>query len=195
MSKDELTGEACFDPAFVGYMNELQVMVAQGSTSPTKHARPFIVVPPHPSLFTTPAAAFLATFISNEVERRLAYEIGQALAQLTIDGLNLMAALRQAATEPQRSFKLDKLASVVGMSRTKCSSVARRELGSSVERVLMRLRIERCTERLRTTTDPIKQVSYETGFATPSHFCHAFKALLRMTPSTYRRRSRLLSSN
>jgi LacI family transcriptional regulator len=62
-----------------------------------------------------------------------------------------------------------------------------RSLGRSPSEEMARLRVERAKQLLVDTDKSVQAVAFDSGFATSSHFCHAFKQTTSCTPSQYRR--------
>jgi len=62
----------------------------------------------------------------------------------------------------------------------------RRETRSSPRRYLRRLRLERAAYLLRHSTQSIKQIALESGFASDNYFHLVFRKAFGFTPTAYR---------
>ena len=72
-----------------------------------------------------------------------------------------------------------------------CSSTFKRKFteqyGTPPHKWQIKQHLKRSTELLLTTDMLVKQIAYECGFATPSHFIRCFKKEFGCTPETYRK--------
>jgi AraC-like DNA-binding protein len=84
--------------------------------------------------------------------------------------------------------------SVPDLARTALASPAhftrsfKRAFGETPHQYLLRRRVERAKDLLRSTDLTVTQVSLEVGFTSPGTFATAFRELVGETPTTYRRR-------
>lgn len=74
----------------------------------------------------------------------------------------------------------------LGRSHTIVDRAFRRVLGISVQRQIMRVRLERAGELLATTDLPIKEVACASGFGSFTYFCSSFAAQYGKTAADYR---------
>jgi AraC-like DNA-binding protein len=74
---------------------------------------------------------------------------------------------------------------VAGLSSFYLSRVFRAEVGVSIQRYQIQVRIDRA-KRLLTQGLPIWQVAIAAGFVDQSHFTHKFRQIVRTTPGRYR---------
>ncbi len=51
---------------------------------------------------------------------------------------------------------------------------------------LQNIRLEKAKELLVHTKDPVKQVSFDVGYADPKHFAKVFKSITGIKPNEYR---------
>ena len=79
------------------------------------------------------------------------------------------------------------LARQCGLGITHFSNTFRRVTGVTPHRYVLKARIERACELLRTTSLTIREVAEAVGFSGQSHFCTAFAREQGITPSAYRR--------
>jgi AraC-like DNA-binding protein len=80
-----------------------------------------------------------------------------------------------------------KVAKTVGLSPRYFSRVFKAETGTTFEKYLLQLRLEKARDLLRYTALPIKQVGQEAGFGSSAYFFEAFKRMSGLAPERYRR--------
>jgi AraC family transcriptional regulator len=79
------------------------------------------------------------------------------------------------------------LARRCGLGVTHFSNTFRQVTGVTPHRYVLKARIERACELLRTTSLTVREVAEAVGFSGQSHFCTAFARGQGITPSAYRR--------
>ena len=84
-------------------------------------------------------------------------------------------------------YSVEDLAASLNVSRRLLELHFRNVLKRTVHAEIMRLRMERVQTLLRDTSDSIETLASTCGFASASHLCAAFKRLVGVTPSTYRK--------
>ena len=82
---------------------------------------------------------------------------------------------------------LDELAALVNLSRFHFCTAFRKATGQTPHNWLMILRIEEARRLLETPALAVTDVALAVGYQTPSSFAAAFRKLVGMTPSAYRR--------
>jgi len=88
-----------------------------------------------------------------------------------------------------RSFvSTDAAARACGMNRHKFSALFRSWMNINFADFALRHRLHQATEQLRATSEPIKAITQQWGFANESHFCHIFLKHFGVSPGEYRRR-------
>ena len=85
-----------------------------------------------------------------------------------------------------RSVTRAELAAVVNLSPSYVSYLFKAEVGVSPGEYLIRLKMEKAGELLRTTFLSIKQVMAEVGYNNKSNFGRSFKLRFHVSPSEYR---------
>src|SRR5258708_36150140 len=80
-----------------------------------------------------------------------------------------------------------KVAKTVGLSLRYFSRVFKAETGTTFEKYLLQLRLEKARDLLRYTALPIKQVGQEAGFGSSAYFFEAFKRMSGLAPERYRK--------
>jgi AraC-like DNA-binding protein len=83
------------------------------------------------------------------------------------------------------------LAGAVDMSASHLQARFRQTVGMSLHQYLIQQRIRAARHRLVTTSDPVKQIAAEVGYANTEHFCRAFKKHTGHTAAAFRRRYRV----
>ena len=81
---------------------------------------------------------------------------------------------------------LETLATMAGLGPERFRIVFRKALGESPHRYVLRRRIERARELLRSTPLPITEIAHRLGFADHSHLTSTFRRLTGLTPSRFR---------
>lgn len=96
----------------------------------------------------------------------------------------LMRFMREHYSE---QLMLSDLTGYSGMSQSYLIRSFRKDTGSTPHEYLLRYRLQRAMERLLQTDDSIEEISEACGFNSTSHFARAFKKMLNMTPSDFRK--------
>lgn len=97
-------------------------------------------------------------------------------------------ALQWLNTTPLNvKFRESQLAHYLGLSIAHLNRLFAREIGMSPVDVIERRRWERANDSLEYSRIPIKQLSYDLGFSSPSHFTAWFKAKTGKTPRDFRK--------
>jgi len=82
---------------------------------------------------------------------------------------------------------LDDLAGVLGLSRFHFCTAFRQATGRTPHEWLVRLRIERSRQLLADPKMPVTDIAFAVGYETPSSFAAAFRKLMGITPSAFRK--------
>ncbi len=82
-------------------------------------------------------------------------------------------------------IQVGELASAAGMSRFHFSRLFRDATGASPYQYLLRTRIERAAELLRTGRSSVTEVAYSVGFGDLGRFARSFQAIIGTTPSRF----------
>ena len=85
-----------------------------------------------------------------------------------------------------RELSVAELAQVVGMSQYYFSKLFKMSTGTTPHQYVMRQRVERAQEHLRSTRTPLAEIATAVGFETQSHFTSVFRRLAGVTPKHYR---------
>ena len=111
---------------------------------------------------------------------------GLAHAQLT-------RALTSIHAEPAREWTLESLAGVAGMSRSGFAAAFRQVVGETPGTYLARWRITAAQALIRGGT-PLKLVAGQVGYSSQAGFLRAFKVILGISPTAWRRTVRMPGS-
>ncbi len=83
-------------------------------------------------------------------------------------------------------LSLNELAAQVNLSPSHFSTVFSRETGQTFKEYLIRLRIDRAKELLRTTSLRAFEVAYQSGYNDPHYFSYIFRKNTGLTPQQFR---------
>jgi AraC-like DNA-binding protein len=81
---------------------------------------------------------------------------------------------------------IDEMAEAAGLSSAHFSQMFRRSTGESPHQFVLRQRVDRAQEMLRTTEIRILDVAIACGFKTQQHFARVFRRMSGASPSEYR---------
>jgi AraC-like DNA-binding protein len=144
-------------------------------------------------------ATLLTTFQGDLEQTKSVYDLPAGFRKAV---LGLSAMLVQPGRADQRSRILRaitlmksslqgidrlKVAKTVGLSPRYFSRVFKAETGTTFEKYLLQLRLEKARDLLRYTALPIKQVGQEAGFGSSAYFFEAFKRMSGLAPERYRK--------
>lgn len=86
---------------------------------------------------------------------------------------------------------LSELAATVGLSPYHFARAFKATVGEPPHRYLMTLRVERAKHMLAATDETVTTIAHACGFASSQHLAAVFRRLLGLTPTEYRRQTRL----
>lgn len=101
----------------------------------------------------------------------------------------LASALAFIRANVDRPLSAEEVVRQTGKSYATVENAFRRELGTSVQKEIMRIRLERAEHYLRTTSMPLAQIAARCGFATQQYFNLRFRRVHGVTPGEWRQRS------
>ena len=102
-----------------------------------------------------------------------------------VEGVKRACALMVA--DLTKTYGVGELARLVGLSPTALKSCFKGVYGMPPYTYLRTYRMERASEMLRQGELPVSDIAATVGYGSPSKFTAAFKALMGVTPSAYRR--------
>jgi AraC-like DNA-binding protein len=85
-----------------------------------------------------------------------------------------------------REWKLEELIAIAHMSKSNLMRVFRKATNQTPIEYLVRLRIQRAMELLRTTDQTITEIAHQTGFNDSNYFTRQFRRILNTSPSRFR---------
>jgi transcriptional regulator GlxA family with amidase domain len=92
-------------------------------------------------------------------------------------------AIAESIGEP---ISVSMLSSVAGLSRSHFSRAFRASVGRTPHEHVVRVRIDRAMELMRTTKRPLSDIAVATGFSDQAHFSNKFRRFTGLTPSRWR---------
>ncbi len=102
-------------------------------------------------------------------------------------------ALRFIRENATQNISVDQVAAEIHVSRSTLQRRFRRLVGKTVEKEIMRVRMERAQRLLRETQFSLAGIALKTGFATVDYFVQAFRRENGLTPHQYRKRQMLVA--
>lgn len=103
----------------------------------------------------------------------------------------ISSALELLHADPQENWTLDKLASRVAMSRAAFAKRFKERVGQPMFEYLTALRMQRAQVLLRDSELVLYDIANRVGYESDLAFAKAFKRLLGITPTMYRKQSRV----
>ena len=91
------------------------------------------------------------------------------------------------STSPERKWTLDELSALAGISPYHLAHVFSQEVGTSVYRYAVRLRLARALNAVLDSNLDLTSIALDAGFASHSHFTARFREFFGLTPDALRR--------
>ncbi len=98
-------------------------------------------------------------------------------------------AIKMIEARVQDPPTLGELASCSGLNSTYFSHVFKVVTGMRFQDYLMEIRLDKAKDLLRNINLRIKNISHESGFNDPNHFCRIFKKKTGLNPTDWRLRN------
>jgi AraC-like DNA-binding protein len=136
----------------------------------------------------TPGFGFMATAFFMQTVGLLSRFYGQGKNPGARHLLRLAHTITQLETKPNETVKLNDLARQAGMSPRSFMRAFHDATGMSPIAYLIQLRISRAAMLLRSTSEPITEISFQTGFNDSNYFTRQFAKLFGCSPRRYRQR-------
>lgn len=89
----------------------------------------------------------------------------------------------------QRELTVAEIADACKLNRSYFSKLFHENMGCPPQEFLIRLRLSKAAEMMRTTSRPISEISMLCGYPNQLHFSHAFKKRYGMPPREWRRQN------
>ena len=96
-------------------------------------------------------------------------------------------ALNMLQTRFRENWSLERLAGEAGISRARLAQLFRRQVGTSIHKVLNKVRVEQAQSLLKDSDFTISEIAEHCGFATSQHFARIFRQTTGSTAAEYRR--------
>ena len=103
----------------------------------------------------------------------------------------LRAAIECLERRYRENLSLKTVADYCGVHPVHLASEMKRRTGITVGEYIRKLRLEKTCERLIESDDNITSIAHWIGFSDASHLCRVFKAAYGISPTEYRKQSRL----
>jgi AraC family transcriptional regulator len=100
--------------------------------------------------------------------------------------VRLRRVVELVRTTIEGEVTLDQLAESAGLSTAHFSHTFRRSTGQSPHQFVLRQKVERAKEMLRTSEMRVLDVAVACGFKTQQHFARVFRRICGMSPTGYR---------
>lgn len=121
--------------------------------------------------------------------RKLAAQSASSLAWLrALDDPRLARAIDRIMDDPFAPHTVESLADAAHMSRSAFARRFHEAFLNSPMNLVNHVRLERAAKLLASSPSPVEQISRQCGFASRSHFSHAFKKHTGLSPAEYRGR-------
>lgn len=98
----------------------------------------------------------------------------------------ISASLQEMERRYAEPLQMEALADQVGLSPSHFHARFKEVMEMTPHRYLVQLRMRAARHRLVTTSDPIKAISFDVGYANAENFCRAFKKETGMTAAQFR---------
>jgi AraC family transcriptional regulator len=92
-----------------------------------------------------------------------------------------------AHTKIENELSIEEMAECVGLSASHFSQMFRQSTGETPHQFLLRLRVDRAKEMLRSVDIRVLDVAVACGFKTQQHFARVFRRNCGSSPTEYRR--------
>ena len=97
------------------------------------------------------------------------------------------AVLQRLAASLNTPLSIEQLAAELALSPSRLAHLFKAQVGDSIGRVHMQLRLRHAARLLALTGRSVAEVAHDIGFPSPFHFSHQFKAYYGQSPQAYRR--------
>jgi transcriptional regulator GlxA family with amidase domain len=108
-------------------------------------------------------------------------------ARYRIASPKLAGIIKWMENAVENPLDIRELAALAGISARQVERLFSEQLGMSPKVFYLKLRLARARTLLRQTVDPILEVAVGCGFASTSHFSHAYKRIFGISPTEERR--------
>jgi AraC family transcriptional regulator len=96
-------------------------------------------------------------------------------------------AMNMLQTRFRENWSLERLANESGISRARLAQLFTQQVGSSIHKVLNKIRVEHAQMLLKDSGMSVREIAADCGFATSQHFARIFRRVTGSTAAEYRR--------
>jgi DNA-binding GntR family transcriptional regulator len=104
-----------------------------------------------------------------------------------LGGSRLRRVTELAHAKIEDELSIEEMAECAGLSASHFSQMFRQSTGESPHQFLLRLKVERAKEMMRTVDARVLDVAVACGFKTQQHFARVFRRICGTSPTEYRR--------
>ncbi|HZO22797.1 MAG TPA: GlxA family transcriptional regulator [Steroidobacteraceae bacterium] len=166
------------------YVIDRNVFTCSGGTSALDMMLQFVSEASGPELALAVAEQFIHPQIRHQQDQQ---RIGMH-ARYGIDSPKLVEIITLMEGAIEDPLEVTGIAQHVGVSPRQVERLFREHLNTSPRAFYVRLRLTRARTLLRQTLNSVRAVAVECGFASASHFCHAYKRVFGLSPTEERQR-------
>jgi len=164
------------------YVVDRDVFTCSGGTAALDMMLHFISEASEPKL----ALAVAEQFIHPHIRKQEDHQRLELHTRYGIDNPKLVEIISLMEGALEDPLEVREIADRLGVSTRQVERLFREHIGATPKTFYLRLRLARARTLLRHTLSPIRLVALECGFASTSHFCHAYKRVFGLAP-TYER--------
>ena len=85
-----------------------------------------------------------------------------------------------------KKIKVNDIANYIGITRSYLTNIFKKSLNMSPQKYLVKYRLDKAKDLLKTTNLPVSTIAFEIGYENPLTFSKVFKSFFDVSPSTYR---------
>jgi transcriptional regulator GlxA family with amidase domain len=164
------------------YVVDRNVFTCSGGTAALDMMLHFVSQAAGPGIATAVAEQFIHPQIRRQDDhQRLAMH-----ARYGVASPKLAEVIKLMENAVENPLDIRELAELVGISARQVERLFREQLGMSPKVFYLKIRLARARTLLRQTVDPVLAVAVECGFASTSHFSHAYKRVFGIPPTKER---------
>jgi len=167
------------------YVVDRDVFTCSGGTAALDMMLHFVSAASTPKV----AVAVAEQFIHPQIRKQEDHQRLDVHARYGIDSPKLAEIIRLMEAAIENPLDMGQISARVGISARQVERLFHEQVGASPKAFYLRLRLSRARTLVRQTIDPILSVAVECGFASTSHFSHAYKRAFGLAPSDERHES------
>jgi transcriptional regulator GlxA family with amidase domain len=164
------------------YVVDRDVFTCSGGTAALDMMLHFISEASTPDI----AVAVAEQFIHPQIRKQEDHQRLEMHTRYGIDSPKLVEIIRLMEAAVENPLDISQIADRVGISARQVERLFRAQVGASPKAFYLKLRLARARTLLRQTINPILAVAVECGFASTSHFSHAYKRVFGIAPTDER---------